>query len=138
MGTMVLPSTTTRSATKILVQWLPRLESTQTEGCDDPCEDIDCGVNGSCDKGKCICSGGFLGTFCDVPPEPEEGACTSNTKKKACVREGGCVWKKKECIVDCSGVTDPSKENCKRAGKCKYRRKKNVCGFKKKKKKKKS
>lgn len=32
----------------------------------DPCKDIDCGSNGSCNDGNCICESGYTGTNCEL------------------------------------------------------------------------
>ncbi len=35
--------------------------------CDpDPCKDVECGTNGECFDGACVCNQGFEGTNCDV------------------------------------------------------------------------
>lgn len=33
--------------------------------CSDPCDDVNCGDNGSCDDGTCICETGYEGTNCE-------------------------------------------------------------------------
>lgn len=36
-------------------------------GCDtDPCKDIDCGTNGTCVEGTCVCDAGYEGTSCET------------------------------------------------------------------------
>jgi formylglycine-generating enzyme required for sulfatase activity len=32
----------------------------------DPCDTIDCGDNGYCEDGACVCTNGYAGEFCDV------------------------------------------------------------------------
>lgn len=34
--------------------------------CSDPCDDIACGDNGTCDDGTCICETGYEGTNCET------------------------------------------------------------------------
>ncbi len=34
--------------------------------CNDPCDDLDCGTNGTCDEGLCICDSGYEGTNCEA------------------------------------------------------------------------
>ena len=34
--------------------------------CSDPCDDVDCGVNGTCVEGTCDCDEGYEGTFCET------------------------------------------------------------------------
>lgn len=34
--------------------------------CSDPCDDIDCGTNGTCDDGTCLCSDGYEGLNCET------------------------------------------------------------------------
>lgn len=34
--------------------------------CSDACDDVDCGANGSCDDGICICVDGYEGTNCET------------------------------------------------------------------------
>jgi len=34
--------------------------------CQDPCDDIQCGANGSCDDGTCICDTGYEGDLCNT------------------------------------------------------------------------
>lgn len=34
-------------------------------GCDE-CRDVDCGANGSCDEGDCICDAGYEGSSCET------------------------------------------------------------------------
>ena len=34
--------------------------------CSDPCDDVDCGPNGTCIEGSCDCSVGYEGQFCDT------------------------------------------------------------------------
>jgi hypothetical protein len=35
--------------------------------CDtDPCKDVDCGSNGTCFDGECVCNQGYEGTNCDA------------------------------------------------------------------------
>ena len=36
-------------------------------GTDDPCKDVDCGANGTCFEGACICNEGFEGSDCLTP-----------------------------------------------------------------------
>lgn len=33
--------------------------------CSDPCDDVNCGDNGTCDDGTCLCETGYVGTLCD-------------------------------------------------------------------------
>lgn len=36
-------------------------------GCtEDLCKDVDCGTNGDCNEGTCVCSTGYEGTLCDA------------------------------------------------------------------------
>lgn len=35
-------------------------------GTDDPCKDVECGANGTCFEGECVCNQGYEGTACDV------------------------------------------------------------------------
>lgn len=37
-----------------------------TIGCSDPCSDVDCGSNGICDEGTCICAEGYEGAACET------------------------------------------------------------------------
>jgi len=37
-----------------------------TIGCSDPCDDVNCGTNGTCDEGTCICKEGFEGELCET------------------------------------------------------------------------
>lgn len=34
--------------------------------CSDPCDDVDCGTNGTCDDGTCLCSDGYEGMNCET------------------------------------------------------------------------
>ena len=34
--------------------------------CSDPCDDVDCGANGTCDDGTCLCEDGYEGTSCET------------------------------------------------------------------------
>lgn len=34
----------------------------------DPCADVDCGPHGACVDGACVCTEGYSGGLCDVPP----------------------------------------------------------------------
>jgi len=34
--------------------------------CSDPCKDVDCGANGSCDEGICVCAEGYEGASCET------------------------------------------------------------------------
>jgi len=36
-----------------------------SSGCRDRCKNLDCGPNGNCVEGECVCTSGFDGTFCD-------------------------------------------------------------------------
>ncbi|XP_069105731.1 apical endosomal glycoprotein-like [Argopecten irradians] len=36
----------------------------------DPCANVDCGDNGVCDGGVCVCTGGYTGDMCDTPSDP--------------------------------------------------------------------
>lgn len=39
---------------------------TMTSCDEDPCKDVECGANGDCFDGACVCNQGFEGTNCDV------------------------------------------------------------------------
>jgi hypothetical protein len=34
--------------------------------CSDPCDDVNCGTNGTCDDGTCICEAGYEGAACET------------------------------------------------------------------------
>ena len=34
--------------------------------CSDPCDDVNCGTNGTCDDGTCICEEGYSGANCET------------------------------------------------------------------------
>ncbi len=34
--------------------------------CCDPCKDVACGLNGTCNEGKCVCDDGAFGTNCEL------------------------------------------------------------------------
>jgi len=37
------------------------------QSCDsDPCSDVDCGINGTCFEGSCVCDAGYDGTDCSI------------------------------------------------------------------------
>jgi len=33
---------------------------------DDPCKDVNCGTNGTCDNGTCLCNTGYEGSACET------------------------------------------------------------------------
>lgn len=35
-------------------------------GTDDPCKDVECGTNGTCFEGACVCNEGFEGSDCNA------------------------------------------------------------------------
>jgi hypothetical protein len=35
-------------------------------GCKDECKDVNCGANGACVEGNCVCDAGYLGTNCET------------------------------------------------------------------------
>ncbi|MEM6271589.1 MAG: hypothetical protein AAF998_19285 [Bacteroidota bacterium] len=58
--------------------------STAISSC-DACRSVDC-VNGSCDRGDCICTAGYEGAVCDIPVNAKfvgtfttEEACTAGS-----------------------------------------------------------
>ena len=57
---------------------------------EDPCDDVDCGDYGACVDGACVCTDGYSGDACDVPPvvDPCEGVDCGDYG--ACV-DGACV-----------------------------------------------
>lgn len=34
--------------------------------CTDPCDDVDCGPNGTCDDGTCLCDAAYSGSACEI------------------------------------------------------------------------
>ncbi len=58
----------------------------------DPCDTIDCGDNGSCEDGACVCTNGYAGELCD-----EETPCVGID----CGENGTCVVVGAEGICEC-------------------------------------
>jgi len=47
--------------------------------CSDPCDDVNCGENGSCDEGICLCDTGYEGVNCEAKEiDKFIGSWTSN------------------------------------------------------------
>jgi len=73
-----------------------------TQSCNsDPCSDIDCGDNGVCIDGSCVCGEGWMGANCSTlaPTDPCEGiSCSDNG---TCVN-GDCICNEGWMGVDCS------------------------------------
>lgn len=59
------------------------------QSCNDPCDDINCGPNGTCVDGTCECDPGFLGancdqTLCDTIDCGPNGTCNPSTGECEC------------------------------------------------------
>ena len=58
--------------------------------CDDPCADIDCGLNGTCINGTCACDAGYTGDSCEIniddcDPDPcSLGTCIDGINSYTC------------------------------------------------------
>ncbi len=39
----------------------------------DPCDDVNCGFNGYCKEGLCLCVNGYTGVLCGIPPKVNGG-----------------------------------------------------------------
>lgn len=59
--------------------------------CADPCKDIDCGANGTCVEGTCVCNNGYEGANCESRMTAKFAGtfdvnepCTSNTYTYVC------------------------------------------------------
>ena len=56
--------------------------------CSDPCDDVICGSNGTCDDGTCICAAGYSGTNCETnicdTTDCVNGDCNPTTGECSC------------------------------------------------------
>lgn len=78
-----------------------------------PCDGVDCGDHGQCDGGECVCSGGYSGDACTVPPPPVNGGLTPWSDWSLCDRicGGGRRERTRSCTnpvprnggLDCAG-----------------------------------
>ncbi len=50
----------------LFVLALGALVSLPSCGTDDPCKDVDCGANGTCFEGACVCNQGYEGASCEL------------------------------------------------------------------------
>jgi len=63
--------------------------TTLINGCGDPCDDVDCGPNGVCVEGNCVCNDGYSGAncgvnVCDSVDCGPNGTCNTTTGDCAC------------------------------------------------------
>jgi len=52
---------------RTLIMAIATLGILSIQSCDtDPCANIDCGINGTCFEGTCVCDAGYDGTDCNI------------------------------------------------------------------------
>ncbi len=75
----------------------------------DPCAGVSCGAYGYCSNGGCVCSNGYSGPSCSVPPNPcanvncgSHGSCVSGTCSCTGGYSGGGV---RHRTAGCTSVT---------------------------------
>ena len=65
-----------------------------------PCTNVNCGVNGNCNNGNCLCINGFTGLNCEIAPQIQ---CNVNCKvlnRNQCLTNNFCGT----CISDFTGI----------------------------------
>lgn len=55
-----------------------------------PCTNINCGINGKCDNGNCICINGFTGLNCDVAPQIQCNVNCNILNRNQCLINNVC------------------------------------------------
>ena len=71
--------------------------------CVDMCEDIDCGIGGSCQEGKCTCDEGFNNI---------ENVCFNICEEINCGIGGNCFDGNCTCLTGYANVENSCEETC--------------------------
>ncbi len=90
------------------------------QSCNDPCDDINCGPNGTCVDGTCECDEGFLGTnceqtLCDTVNCGPNGTCNPSTGDCDCdpgFSGSNCEINICDSIDCVNGECDPATATC--------------------------
>jgi len=70
-----------------------------------PCTNINCGLNGKCNNGICICNNGFSGLNCEIPPKIQCNVNCNILNRNECQIENLCGKCKNGFIGSDSGNT---------------------------------
>ena len=71
-----------------------------TPGCgeEDPCKDVECGTNGTCFEGACVCNEGFEGSSCDTEWSAKF-VTTFNGKDECTIPAPPATWTYSQSVV---------------------------------------